>query len=89
MTSEDFNRINFITLSILPATLSNHLDICSDCHKSIVFREDLNPDWENFDSLAELLNTDMTQHFTPDNKTNFTTVAFQSTTREQWYCCFY
>ena len=36
-------KINFITMSILPATLSKSLPICSNCHKSIVFREDINP----------------------------------------------
>ena len=46
-------------MSILPATLSESLDICSSCHNYIVFREDLNPDSEKLDSLAETLNSDL------------------------------
>jgi hypothetical protein len=69
LTSEDLtNSINFTTMSILPATLSKSLPICSNCHKSIIFREDLNPDFVEFDSLAELLNADMTLPTTGENK---------------------
>ena len=39
--------------------------ICSSCRNYIVFREDLNPDYENLDSLAETLNSDVTQTSKP------------------------
>ena len=60
LTLEDLTKIKFITMSILPTTLSKSLPICSNCHKSVIFREDLNPDFSEFDSLAKLLNADMT-----------------------------
>ena len=68
LSLEDLNKINFITMSTLPATLSKSLPICSNCHKSIIFREDLNPDFLEFDSLAALLNADMTAITTGKNK---------------------
>ena len=55
LTEEDLEKINFITLSILPTTLSQQFDICPNCSKSIVFRDDLNPDYKHFESVAELL----------------------------------
>ena len=68
LTLEDLTKINFITMSILPATLSKSLQICCDCHKLIIFREDLNPDFLEFNSLAKLLNADMTSTSTGENK---------------------
>jgi hypothetical protein len=65
---EDLTKINFIIMSVLPATLSKSLPICSNCHKSVIFREDLNPDFEEFDSVAKLLNADMTLTTTGENK---------------------
>ena len=47
LNQEDLERINVITLSILPATLSRNFNICQDCSKSVIFREDLNPDHED------------------------------------------
>ena len=74
ITSEDLtNSINFITMSIFPATLSKSLPICSNCHKSVIFREDLNPDFVEFASLAKLLYADMTLPTTGKNKTSLMT----------------
>ncbi len=61
LSAEDRNNINFLTLSILPATLSESLEICSNCRNYIAFREDLNPDSQTLDSLAETLNSDLTK----------------------------
>ena len=60
LTEEDLDKINFITLSVLPATTTS-TDICSECQKHIVFRDDLNPNCRAHDSLVELLYNDMTQ----------------------------
>ena len=57
----DLNKLNFTTLSILPATVSKELKICSECRSMIVFREDIASNCEQFDSLAKMLNSDMTQ----------------------------
>ena len=57
----DLDKLNFITLSILPATASKELEICPECSSMIVFREDITPDCKKFDSLAQMLNSDMTQ----------------------------
>ena len=63
VTSEYFKRLNFTTLSVLPATLSKNLEICSECSSMVVFREDITPKCLQFDSLAKRLNSDMTQTF--------------------------
>ena len=55
--------------SILPATISEQFDICLDCKNSIIFREDLNPDLEDFDSIADLLHSDISQVCKPEKKT--------------------
>ena len=68
LTLEDLTKINFITMSILPATLSKSLPICCNCRKSIIFREDLNPGFLEFNSLAKLLNADMTSPTTGKDK---------------------
>jgi hypothetical protein len=59
LSAEDMNNINFLTLSILPATLSESLEICSSCRNYIAFREDLNADSQKLDSLADTLNSDL------------------------------
>ena len=74
LTSEDFKRIKFTTLSVLPATVSKELEICSECRSMIVFREDITPNCEQFDSLAKMLNSDMTQTFKFSNA-NVTSLA--------------
>ena len=63
----DINKLNFTTLSILPATVSKELEICFECSSMIVFRENLTPNCEQFDSLAKMMNTDMTQTFESSN----------------------
>ena len=63
----DINKLNFTTLSILPATISKELEICPECSRMIVFRENLTPNCEQFDSLAKMMNTDMTQKFESSN----------------------
>ena len=73
LTLEDLTKINLITMSILPATLSKSLPICCKCHKLIIFREDLNPDYLEFNSLAKLLNADMTSPSTGKNKISLMT----------------
>ena len=60
LTEEDLDKINFITLSVLPATTKSK-KICNECQKHIVFRDDLNPNCSPHDSLVELLYNDMTQ----------------------------
>ena len=74
VTSEYFKRLNFTTLSVLPATLSKNLEICSECSSMIVFREDITPKCLQFDSLAKRLNSDMTQTFQSSNA-NVTALA--------------
>ena len=66
-TEEDLDKINFITLSLLPAT-TQLKEICNECQKNIVFRDDLNPNCSQYDSLAELLCNDMTQSNKQDSK---------------------
>ena len=66
--------LKFTTLSVLPATVSKELEICSECSTMIVFREDITPNCEQFDSLAKMLNSDMTQTFQSSNA-NVTTLA--------------
>ena len=63
LTSEDSKRLKFTTLSVLPATLSTELEICSECSSMIVFREDIALNCKQFNSLANMLNSDMTQTF--------------------------
>ena len=58
-TVEDLDKVNFITLSVLPATTQS-TEICNECKKHIVFRNDLNPNCNPHDSLVELLYNDMT-----------------------------
>ena len=65
-TEEDLDEVNFITLSVLPAT-SQLTEICNECQKHIVFRNDLNPNCNPHDSLVELLYNDMTQRNKQDN----------------------
>ena len=74
VTSEYFKRLKFTTLSVLPATLSKNLEICSECSSMIVFREDITPKCLQFDSLAKRLNSDMTQTFQSSNA-NVTALA--------------
>ena len=66
-TEEDLDKMNFITLSLLPAT-TQLKEICNECQKNIVFRDDLNPNCSQYDSLAELLCNDMTQSNKQDSK---------------------
>ena len=70
----DLSKINFTTLSILPVTVSKKLEICSECRSMIVFREDITPNYKQFDSLAKMLNSDMNQTFQSSNA-NVTTLA--------------
>ena len=63
----DINKLNFTTLSILPATISKELEICPECRRMIVFRENLTSNCEQFDSLAKMMSTDMTQKFESSN----------------------
>ena len=70
----DLDKLNFITLSILPATASKELEICPECSSMIVFREDLTQDCKKFESLAKMLNSDMTQTFDSSNA-NVTALA--------------
>ena len=65
-TEEDLDEVNFITLSVLPAT-SQLTEICNECQKHIVFRNDLNPNCNPHDSLVELLYNDMTQRNKQDD----------------------
>ena len=67
LTIEEFEKIKFTTLSILPATSSKELEICSKCSLMIVFREDIIPNCEQFGSLAKRLNSDMTKAFQTSN----------------------
>ena len=70
ITVENLKKMKFTTLSILPATLSQHLTMCADCRELVVFREDLNLHYGQFDSLAELLHADMTHKNMPENETS-------------------
>ena len=63
----DLSKINFTTLSILPVTVSKKLEICSECSSMVLFREDITHNYEQFDSLAKMLNSDLTQTFKPSN----------------------
>ena len=74
LTSEDLKRLKFTTLSVLPATVSKELEICSECSSMIVFREDITPNCKQFDLLAKRLNSDMTQTFQSSNA-NVTALA--------------
>ena len=65
-TVEDLDKVNIITLSVLPATTQS-TEICNECQKHIVFRNDLNPNCNPHDSLVELLYNDMTQQNKQDN----------------------
>ena len=65
-TVEDLDKVNFITLSVLPATTQS-TEICNECQKHIVFRNDLNPNCNPHDSLVELLYNDMTQRNKQDD----------------------
>ena len=65
-TVDDLDKVNFITLSVLPATTQS-TEICNECQKHIVFRNDLNPNCNPHDSLVELLYNDMTQRNKQDN----------------------
>ena len=67
LTEEDLDKINFITLSVLPAT-TNSMEICSECQKHIVFRDDLNPNCRPHDSLVKLLYDEMTNTNKQDSK---------------------
>ena len=61
LSMEDFDKINIITLSILPVTISKSFNICEKCHNSVVFREDLNSDYEDFESIADILHSDLSK----------------------------
>ena len=63
----DLSKLNFTTLSILPTTVSKELEICYECSSMVLFRDDMTPKCEQFDSLAKMLNSDMTQRFKPSN----------------------
>ena len=65
LSQKELESINLITLSILPATISDKFKICKDCSNSVVFREDLNPNYEDFDSIADLLHADISKTFEP------------------------
>ena len=67
LTSEDLKKLNFTSLSVLPAIVSKGLEICSECSSMIVFREDITPNYKQFDSLAKMLNSDMNQTFQSSN----------------------
>ena len=67
LTEEELNKMNFITLSVIPATTKS-MEICCECQKHIVFRDDLNPNCSPQDSLVELLYNDMTQPNEQDSK---------------------
>ena len=63
------NKMNFKTLSILPATISNTFnDICTNCQNSIIFREDLNPEYKDMDSAADVLQSDISHFSTLENR---------------------
>ena len=83
---DDLNQIKFRTLSILPATLSHSLDICQNCQKSIVFREDLNPSFKELKSLAKNLNADIAQQSMSEEmsglKNKFTATTIKPPTGE-------
>ena len=85
-TFEHLDKIKFSTLSILPATLSHYLNICLNCRKSIIFREDLNPHFKELESLAKNLNADIGQPHKSENmsslKNKFHTTTIQQTTSE-------
>lgn len=51
--------LNFMALSIFPATLSKQIPICSNCQQFIIFRDDLNPNYIEFGSLAKNIQQDM------------------------------
>ena len=51
--------LNFMTLSIFPATLSKKIPLCCNCQQFIIFRDDLNPNYIEFGSLAKNLQQDM------------------------------
>ena len=70
----DISKLNFTTLSILPTTISKELKICSECSNMVLFREDITPNCEQFESLAKMLNSDLTQTFKSSN-TNVTAMA--------------
>ena len=59
LTDEELKALNFMTLSIFPATLSRQIPICSNCQQFIIFRDDLNPNYIEFGSLAKNLQQDM------------------------------
>ena len=65
-TVEDLDKVNIITLSVLPATTQS-TEICNECQKHIVFWNDLNLNCNPHDSLVELLYNDMTQRNKQDN----------------------
>ena len=48
-----------MTLSIFPATLFKQIPICFNCQQFIIFRDDLNPNYIEFGSLAKNLQQDM------------------------------
>ena len=55
----ELKALNIMTLSIFPATLSKQIPICSNCQQFIIFRNDLNPNYIEFGSLAKNLQQDM------------------------------
>ena len=67
LTKEELDRITFNTMSILPATLSEKIDICSNCQHSIVFREDVYSEIKENGSIAEFLNSAMSQSPMPES----------------------
>ena len=83
---DDLNQIKFRTFSILPATLSQSLDICQGCQKFIVFREDLNPNFKKLKSLAKNLNADIAQQCMSEEmlilKNKFTATTIKPPTGE-------
>ena len=59
LTDGELKALNFMTLSIFPATLSKKIPICYTCQQFIIFRDDLNPNYIEFGSLAKNLQQDM------------------------------
>ena len=59
LTEEDLQNINMVTLSILPTTNLAKVNVCQDCHSFIVFRDDLNPECKDQESLADLFDQDL------------------------------
>ena len=71
LTTDDVERVNFTTISVLPATLSTKLNLCYNCNMKILFREDLNPNFKNLGSLSKNLMDDITQALKMEKNTGW------------------